>query len=80
MNSALRNFSLCFLIFTLFLELNLSQNRMSALPEELSELSQLESVDISHNSFVSLPECLFSLPKVTEIKANNNFVAGKVYN
>ena len=49
---------------------------MSTLPAEVSSLTQLERVDISHNSFVSLPECLFQAPKLTEIDARKNFIAG----
>ncbi len=49
---------------------------MSTLPEELTELTQLESVDISHNSFISLPNCLFTAQKISEINAKKNFIAG----
>merc|ERR1712008_505737 len=44
--------------FSLITDLNLSFNKLSALPEELSKCSQLETVDISNNLFVSLPTCL----------------------
>ena len=59
-----------------FAELDVSHNRMSALPAEVSSLTQLESVDISHNSFVALPDCLFQAPRVTHIDARKNFIAG----
>ena len=49
---------------------------MSALPEEVSQCSQLETVDISHNSFISLPNCLLNLPKIIKINAMKNFIAG----
>ena len=39
-----------------FSELNLSHNRLSTLPDEISECTQLEKVDISHNSFISIPQ------------------------
>lgn len=61
--------------FSLITELNLSNNRMSSLPEEISECTQLEKVDISHNSFISLPPCLFSLPSLISLDARKNFVA-----
>ena len=48
------------------------------MPAEVSSLTQLERVDISHNSFVSLPECLFHAPKIAEIDARKNFIAGKM--
>ena len=49
---------------------------MSTLPEEVSSCSQLETVDISHNSFISLPNCLLNLPKIIKINAKKNFIAG----
>jgi len=61
--------------FNLITELNLSHNRMSTLPEEISKCTELETVDISHNSFISLPNCLFNLPKITKITAKKNFIA-----
>lgn len=48
---------------------------MSTLPEEISKCTQLETVDISHNSFISLPNCLFNLPKIIKIIARKNFIA-----
>merc|ERR1739846_271524 len=50
--------------FNFITELNLSHNRMSTLPEE-----------ISNNSFVNLPNCLFNLPKIIKIIARKNFIA-----
>merc|ERR1711902_472083 len=50
--------------FNFITELNLSHNRMSTLPE-----------DISNNSFVNLPNCLFNLPKIIKIIARKNFIA-----
>merc|ERR1719273_2474954 len=61
--------------FNFITELNLSHNRMSTLPEEISKCTQLETVDISHNSFISLPNCLFNLPKIIKINARKNFIA-----
>jgi Leucine-rich repeat (LRR) protein len=61
--------------FSFIKNLNLSQNRMSTLPDELTELTQLESVDISHNSFISLPACLFNAKKLAKINARKNFIA-----
>merc|ERR1712020_450557 len=55
--------------------LNLSHNRMSILPEEISKCTQLETVDISHNSFISLPNCLLNLPKIIKLDARKNFIA-----
>eukprot|EP00095_Tigriopus_kingsejongensis_P010429 maker-scaffold294_size218657-snap-gene-0.18 protein:Tk10429 transcript:maker-scaffold294_size218657-snap-gene-0.18-mRNA-1 annotation:"leucine-rich repeat-containing protein 40 isoform x2" len=60
--------------FAFVKRLNLSNNRMSTLPDEMRELSQLEMVDISNNSFISLPQCLFAAPRVSDINAKKNFI------
>ena len=52
-------------------ELNLSHNRLSNLPGEVTEFTQLEKLDISNNSFVSL------LP--VSINSTKNFVT-ELYN
>jgi len=61
--------------FTLITELNLSGNRMSALPQEMSNCTQLQQVDISSNSFVSLPPVLLQLQALININASTNFIA-----
>jgi len=61
--------------FSLITELNLSNNRMSSLPEEIAECTQLERVDISQNSFISLPNCLLTLPALVSLDARKNFIA-----
>merc|ERR1712241_726040 len=61
--------------FSLITELNLSHNRLSTLPAEITEFTQLEKLDISNNSFISLPQALFSLPALTTINARKNFIA-----
>lgn len=58
-------------------DLNLSFNKMSSLPEEISQCTELETVDISHNSFINLPNCLLNLPNIIQINAKKNFIAGK---
>jgi len=69
-------FSYVVSFFFVYLDLNLSYNKMSALPEEVSQCSQLETVDISHNSFISLPNCLLNLQKIIKINAMKKFIAG----
>jgi len=61
--------------FSQIKELNLSNNRISALPSELSACSVLENVDISSNSFVSLPSFLTELPNIKNINARKNYIA-----
>ncbi len=71
-----------FLILCTFLSssgLDLSHNRLSTLPDELTELTQLEMVDISHNSFISVPGCLFAASRVSEINASSNYITGDFF-
>jgi Leucine-rich repeat (LRR) protein len=57
-------------------DLNLAHNRLSGLPPQMTEMVQLESVDISHNAFLQLPECLFAMARLNTINAKKNFIAG----
>jgi len=61
--------------FTLVTELNFSHNRISTLPNEMVNCSQLENLDISANSFVQLPPVLAEIPSLRKINARKNFVA-----
>lgn len=60
-----------------FLELNLSHNQMSKLPEELAELQALERLNISHNTFIALPPVTCQIPQLKRLLANNNSIIGK---
>ena len=64
--------------FNLITDLNLAHNKLSTLPEEISKCNQLETVDISHNLFISLPNCLLELPKIIQINAAKNSITGKI--
>lgn len=57
-------------------ELNVSNNRMSKLPEEIGQLEQLTVLNISHNAFVSLPRVTYTLPKLEQINAEKNYISG----
>jgi len=61
--------------FSLITELNLARNRISSLPEEMSNCTQLESIDISANSFVQLPPVLVEIPSLNKVNASKNFIA-----
>lgn len=61
--------------FTTLIELNLSHNRISSLPNEMTSCSQLETLDISANSFVQLPPVLAEIPSLRKLVARKNFVA-----
>jgi Leucine-rich repeat (LRR) protein len=45
---------------------------MAKLPDELSDLASLESLNISHNSFLSLPSVVFKMKKLKKLNASTN--------
>lgn len=51
---------------------------MAKLPDELADLGSLQRLDISHNSFIVLPGVVFKMPKLRELKANNNAIIGNL--
>lgn len=59
-------------------DLNLSNNQLNKLPDELADLTQLLRLDISHNLFLSLPKVVFKMPKLRQLKANNNAIIGEL--
>jgi len=61
--------------FSLIKELKLSNNRVSSLPTEMTNCTQLEHVDISSNSFVTLPPVLGQIPSLKTILARKNYLA-----
>lgn len=61
-----------FIFNQIFSELNLSHNQMAKLPDELCDLNFLEFLDISNNSFLTLPPVVFKLKKLKKLIANNN--------
>lgn len=60
--------------FTNITELNVSHNQLSGLPDEFSELRDLQHLDISHNYFVSLPRCIFKLSRLSNFSARKNYI------
>lgn len=58
-------------------DLNLSNNQINKLPDEFANLAHLLRLDISHNLFLSLPKAVFKMPKLRQLKANNNAIIGK---
>lgn len=61
--------------FNLIKDLNISNNRISSLPEEMNNCTALETVNISQNSFISIPSVIFTIPTVKKIDARKNFIA-----
>lgn len=45
---------------------------MAKLPDELADLNHLETLDISSNSFLSLPSVVFRLKKLKKLIAHSN--------
>lgn len=60
------------------IDLNISNNQINKLPDEFASLTQLLRLDISHNLFLSLPRAVFKMPKLRQLKANNNAIIGKL--
>ncbi|XP_055539908.1 leucine-rich repeat-containing protein 20 isoform X2 [Wyeomyia smithii] len=60
--------------FSLITDLNLAHNQMARLPDELADLHSLELLDISHNSFITLPAVVFKMRKLRKLRANNNAI------
>ncbi|XP_065083848.1 leucine-rich repeat-containing protein 20 isoform X2 [Ochlerotatus camptorhynchus] len=60
--------------FSLITDLNLSHNQLAKLPDELADLHSLEMLDISYNSFITLPAVVFKMPKLRELRAHNNAI------
>lgn len=60
--------------FSLIMELNLSHNQISKLPEELADLMNLEKLNISHNTFIAMPDVVYKVPKLTYLDASRNCI------
>jgi len=61
--------------FSSIKELDLSNNRISALPSEMTNCTMLESLNISSNSFVTLPPVLAEMTSLRNINASKNYLA-----
>ena len=64
-----------FLIPALSADLDVSNNRVSSLPDELSNCTALETVNISGNSFIQMPPVLAEIPTLIKVVASKNFIA-----
>nr|KAG5709489.1 hypothetical protein BaRGS_023171 [Batillaria attramentaria] len=54
------------------LELHLSSNHLSSLPEELRHVSGLTTLDISNNHFDTLPQVVYRLEALRKLNAEQN--------
>lgn len=50
---------------------------MSKLPDELADLASLQRLNISHNTFITLPHVVFKMPQLRHLYANNNAIYGE---
>ena len=50
----------------------LSDNQLSTLPNELSELKSLQRLTLSHNNLTELPDEAFNLPELRLLKLDHN--------
>lgn len=57
--------------------LNLSNNRISSLPDSVGEMSELTHLDISCNSFTQFPNVTLGLPKIEFLNAEHNDITGE---
>merc|ERR1711936_299284 len=61
--------------FSLITDLNISTNKISMLPTELSACTSLERLNISSNFFDTLPPVLLDIPSLVELDAGKNSIA-----
>ncbi|UYV60904.1 LRRC20, partial [Cordylochernes scorpioides] len=64
-------FAMKFLSIT---ELNLSNNRLSTLPDEFQDFTELTKLDLSGNSFFMMPKVVFKLPNLTHLDLHKNYI------
>uniref|UniRef100_A0A2P2HWB6 Leucine-rich repeat-containing protein 20-like n=1 Tax=Hirondellea gigas TaxID=1518452 RepID=A0A2P2HWB6_9CRUS len=60
--------------FSRLTELNLSNNKLSRLPDEMLECVNLEKLDLGHNTFVDIPQVVLRFSKLRILLLNNNFI------
>lgn len=55
-------------------ELNLSNNRLSSLPDEIKDMKDLQKLDLSHNDFLIVPKVVFKIPHLLYLNLKKNFI------
>merc|ERR1711978_449781 len=55
---------------------NLSSNVIMKIPPKFPDkFNCITELNVSHNSFIALPNCLLNLPKIVKLNAKKNFIA-----
>ena len=55
-------------------ELNLSNNRLSTLPDELKDMKELQKLNLSRNDFLVVPKVVFKIPHLIYLNLKKNFI------
>ncbi|XP_069124029.1 leucine-rich repeat-containing protein 20-like [Argopecten irradians] len=58
--------------FKTILELDISENKLSELPEEMNELTALTTLDISRNQFTHVPNVVYQYSNLQRLKLDHN--------
>lgn len=62
-----------------FAELYINSNHLGTLPNEMIQFEVLETLDISHNEFTSLPSVVYKMGSLKTLNTEKNLITG-VYN
>ncbi|XP_021350029.1 leucine-rich repeat-containing protein 40-like isoform X2 [Mizuhopecten yessoensis] len=57
------------------IELNMSDNKLSEFPEEMSEMTDIQTLDISKNQFTCLPDVVYQYSKLHRLKLDHNHIS-----
>ncbi|XP_046614676.1 leucine-rich repeat-containing protein 40-like isoform X1 [Neodiprion virginianus] len=52
--------------------MDISNNQLSSLPDSIAMLIHLREINIAYNRFVDIPECIYDVPGLEILIANNN--------